>query len=162
MTDYLLYLLGVILLLLGFVGSVIPVIPGPPLAYLALWALHATQRIDIAYPFLAAALIATLAVMVADYVVPSLGVKKFGGGKWGVWGCFAGTLFGLFSFPIGLLFGPFVGAVLGERIGGKRGTDAVRAGFGAFLGFLCGTAIKVILCALFTASFVYLLIRSHA
>lgn len=161
MTDYLLYCAGIVLLLLGFVCSVIPVIPGPPLAYLALWALHATQRVDLPYPFLFAALVATLAVTIADYVVPSMGVKKFGGGKWGVWGCFAGTLFGLTAFPVGLLVGPFIGAVLGEGIGGKKGTDAVRAGFGAFLGFICGAAIKVILCAIFTATFIYLLMRSY-
>ena len=90
-----------------------------------------------------------------DYVTPMLGTKYSGGSKWGNWGCAVGTVAGIFVFPPwGILLGPFVGAFVGELLGGKASGDALKAGFGAFAGFLLSVVLKVALCGYFIYSFV--------
>ena len=90
-----------------------------------------------------------------DYVTPMLGTKYSGGSKWGNWGCAVGTVAGMFVFPPwGILLGPFVGAFVGELLGGKASGDALKAGFGAFAGFLLSVVLKVTLCGYFIYSFV--------
>lgn len=54
----------------------------------------------------------------------------------------------------GILLGPFVGAFVGELLGGKASGDALKAGFGAFAGFLLSVVLKVTLCGYFIYSFV--------
>ena len=84
-----------------------------------------------------------------------LGTKYSGGSKWGNWGCAVGTVAGIFVFPPwGILLGPFVGAFVGELLGGKASGDALKAGFGAFAGFLLSVVLKVTLCGYFIYSFV--------
>lgn len=86
---------------------------------------------------------------------PMLGTKYSGGSKWGNWGCAVGTVAGMFVFPPwGILLGPFVGAFVGELLGGKASGDALKAGFGAFAGFLLSVVLKVTLCGYFIYSFV--------
>ena len=138
-------LTGVLLAVAGIVGCVIPVIPGPVVTYCGLLCLLPTARpptTTVLVVFGAATAVATL----LDYVVPALGAKKFHCSKLGVFGCVVGTLIGLFFFPIGLLLGPFLGAVAGELLSGKSAGSSVWGGFGAFLGFLTGVLIKLAVC----------------
>ena len=51
--------------------------------------------------------------------------------------------------PWGILFGPFLGALVGELLSGKELEDAFKAGLGAFIGFLVSTVLKVGLCCYF-------------
>lgn len=52
---------------------------------------------------------------------------------------------GLFLGPMGLILGPFVGAVVGEMtVNRDDSAKAIRVGFGAFLSFIVGTGIKLI------------------
>ena len=140
--DYFCYCLGGLLLLVGFVGCIVPVLPGPVCALLALGALLPTAA-ALPMGLLAAACAVTAAVLVLDYVVPALGAKKFDCSRWGVFGCLAGTLVGVFFFPWGLVLGPFLGAFAGELVAGKSGSAAFRGGFGALLGFLATVVLKL-------------------
>ena len=89
------------------------------------------------------------------------GVKRFGGTSWGNWGCIIGTFTGLFLFPPwGVIIGPFAGAFIGELLGGKETHHALKAGFGAFVGFLMGTVLKVAVCGWFIFCFINALIQS--
>lgn len=157
--DILLIILGIVCLLVGLVGCVIPMLPGPPIAYVGLILLHFTDKAQFSFTQFMIWLVAVAIVQIVDYVIPTLGTKKLGGTRWGVWGCFLGTLVGLFFFaPLGIILGPFIGAIVGELLGGKEVAHAIRAGVGAFLGFMVGTILKFIICGWFVYIFISALI----
>jgi uncharacterized protein YqgC (DUF456 family) len=147
--DVVLIIIGIILLLIGFAGCIIPGIPGPPIAYIGLL----IQVFKTENPFTTKFLIIWALIMVAvsalDYIVPVIGTKKFGGSKRGVWGSVIGLFAGIFFFPpIGLIIGPFLGAFIAELTGGKETESALKAGFGSFIGFLTGVALKLVVTGL--------------
>lgn len=165
--DILLIILGAICLLLGLVGCVAPVVPGVPLSYLGLWLLHWTERVQFSWQFLLIWAVVTIVIQVLDYFIPAWGTKKFGGSKYGVWGSTIGLLAGLFMGPMGIILGPFIGAVIGEMIYFNRHPQsadnqaansnfnrALRAGLGSFIGLLTGTVLKLICCGMMVFYFV--------
>jgi uncharacterized protein YqgC (DUF456 family) len=156
MSDGFLIAAAAVLLLLGFAGCLLPALPGPPLAYAGLLALHLSERVEFSGRLLAAGLALVVAVQVADAVIPAVGARRWGGTRWGVWGCVLGSLAGLLFFPpFGFVGGAFLGAVAGELLGGgSGGGGALKAGVGAFMGFLAGAALKLALCGLFAFWFV--------
>ena len=157
-----LIVVGSICLILGILGSILPALPGPPLSYAGLLLLHFTDRVQFTTTQLAVWLVLVILTIVADYILPVLGVNKWNGTKWGNVGCITGTLLGIFLFPPwGIIFGPFVGAVLGELVFAKKKTsEALKAGFGAFIGFLLGTVFKLSVCGWFIFCFVKALVLS--
>jgi uncharacterized protein len=164
--DYILLTLAVILSLLGFIGCLIPVLPGPPLTYAGLLILHFTRFGEVSTDNLIFLALLTIIVQVLDYIVPAWGTKKFGGTKYGTWGSIIGLIAGIFFLPaIGpfgiftIIGGPFVGALLGEKIGGSSSATALRSAFGSFLGFLTGTVMKLVTCGIIMWFFVMELIR---
>jgi len=149
--DYLLIGLGIVLTIAGILGCVLPMLPGPPVNYLALLLLHFTTQYQFTTRFLVIWAVVAAIVVLLDYLIPVWGTKKFGGSKQGVWGSVIGLVAGLFAFPpIGIIVGPFVGAVVGELIAGKDTGAAFKSGFGSFIGFLAGTFIKLIASGLMT------------
>lgn len=130
-------------MILGIAGCLLPLLPGPPLSYLGLIAIHLTTKIEYSSKFLIWWGIIVIIVSVLDYVIPIWGTKIFGGSKYGVWGSMVGLLAGLFVPPIGVIIGPFIGAVAGEMLAGNR-QNALKAGFGSFIGFLAGTVVKLL------------------
>lgn len=147
--------LSVICLIVGFAGCFLPMLPGPPVAYAGLLLLHMSDLAHFTVTQLIVWGFMVLFVQVADYLTPVLGSKYSGGSQYGNWGCVVGTLLGIFFFPPwGILFGPFIGAFVGELMGGKGSSEAFRAGFGAFTGFLLSVVIKVALCGYFVYCFI--------
>jgi len=148
--DVLLYVLASLCLLFGFAGCFLPVLPGPLVAYGGLLLLQATERYQFTVGQLVVWGILVVVVQVLDYVTPILGTKYSGGSRWGNWGCVIGTVAGIFLFaPWGILLGPFLGALAGELLGGKAFGEAMKAGFGVFLGFVVSVVLKVGLCGYF-------------
>lgn len=142
-------IISILLVLVAIAGSILPMLPGPPLAYAAILLLHFTDTATFSDASLAAGAIAVIAVTVLDYIIPAIGTKKFGGTKYGTWGCMIGTVVGMFASPIGIIVCPFLGAVIGELIAGSDTGKAVKAGLGAFLGFITGTVLKIAICIYF-------------
>jgi len=151
--DIVLVILGICLILGGLVGCVLPFIPGPPLSYAALLLLQVTRFGNFSATFLIVTAVVTVVVTVVDYVLPVWGTKKWGGSRMGIVGSVVGLLIGLFFLPLGILVGPFAGAVIGELIAGRKPNEAFRAGLGSFVGFLFGTAIKLTVSLVFTFYF---------
>lgn len=144
-----LVIVAIILVITGIVGCIVPALPGVPLSYLALVLLRFSDKGDkVSNTLLIVYGVLTAVVTVLDYVIPAWGTKRFGGSKWGVWGSTIGLLVGLFMGPLGIVIGPFVGAVVFELLGGKPSREAIRAGWGTFVGLLSGTIIKLIICGL--------------
>ena len=138
--------LGVICVLLGILGSIFPLLPGPPLAYvgLLLQQFRAEKPFSLTFMLIWAAII--VVVVLLDYLVPIYGTKRFGGSKYGIWGCTIGFVAAFWMGPWGIIFGPFIGAFIGEYIAQKDSSQALRAAFGSFAGFLFGTLIKLVTC----------------
>ncbi len=146
--DIALLVIAFILMLIGIIGCIVPGLPGTPIAYAGLWIAQITERVDFSWQFLLVWGIVTVVISALDYIVPAWGTKRYGGTKWGVWGSTIGVFVGLFAGPWGVILGPLVGAVIGELLGGKAAQEALRAGWGSFIGILFGTIIKLIACGL--------------
>jgi hypothetical protein len=162
MIDYILVILGGILMIVGILGCILPVLPGPPISYVGLLLLHFTKFAQFTYTFLLIWACVTIFVTVLDYVVPIWGTKKFGGSKSGMWGAGIGLVIGIFFLPpIGIIVGPFAGAVIGEALTGKNAAHSFRAGFGSFLGLLAGVGMKLAASIIMTYYFIKELIITH-
>ena len=143
--DLFLIIVAGILIVIGFLGSILPVLPGPPLSYVGLLVLHFTDKVQFSTNFLIYWAIIVVLIQVLDAFIPIWGTKKFGGSKQGMWGSTIGILVGMFFGPIGIVFGPFIGAFIGELSANKNNTEALKAAFGAFIGFIVGTVSKLII-----------------
>ncbi len=152
--DLFLIITGALCLLLGLAGCILPVLPGPPLSYAGLVLLHFTDKVSFTPAQLIVWLVVVIVVQVLDYFVPMWGSKYSGGSTWGSRGCLVGTIIGLFFMPWGLLAGPFLGAVIGELLGGSETMRALKSGVGSLLGFLFGTVVKCLVCGYFCWKFV--------
>jgi len=143
--DYVLFGIGVVLLAAGIVGCVVPVVPGPLLAYCSLL----TRYSVVGSTKLAVGAIIVVAVTVVDYLLPAVFAKRFKCTGWGVFGCSVGTIVGIFYVPLGIILGPFIGAVLGEIVAGRNLGAAMKGGFGALVGFALSSGVKLASVALF-------------
>ena len=148
MTDYVLLIVGIIIMILGIIGCLVPVLPGPPLSFVGLLLLHFTKFGHFTTPTLLIFAGIAVAVSLLDYLVPVWGTKKFGGSKYGTRGATVGLIIGLFLGPLGIIIGPLLGAFVGEMIFKDDVNYALKAGFGSLLGFLTGVGLKL------TASFI--------
>ena len=143
MSDYVLLILGIILMIIGIIGCLVPVLPGPPLSYLGLILLHVTRFGHFTNTVLIALAAITVVVTILDYIVPIWGTRKFGGSKYGMRGATVGLIIGLFLGPVGIIIGPLIGAIVGELIFKDDMKYALKAGFGSLLGFLTGIGLKL-------------------
>lgn len=142
----LLWALAAVLVVVGLVGIVLPALPGTILIFvgllLAAWA-DGFSRVGVAT--LVVIGVIAVASHAVDFVAAALGAKRLGASPRAMVGAALGTLLGLpFGLP-GLIFGPFVGAVLGELSVHRDFARAGRAGVAAWIGFAIGTAVKVAL-----------------
>jgi hypothetical protein len=139
--NLVLWILAVGLVLTGIVGTVLPGLPGAVLVFaglaLAAW-IDGFARVGLGT--LAGLVALTLAAYALDFVATAVGARRFGTSWWGVLGAVAGTLVGLFFGLVGLLVGPFLGAFAAELMARRDLRQAGRAGLGAWLGLLLGTA----------------------
>ncbi len=141
-------------MLIGLAGSILPILPGPPICYLGLLIQQWREEPPYSTNFLIAWAVIAVGVSLLDYVVPMYGTKRFGGSKYGMWGCSIGLVVGIFFSPAGIVLGPFIGAFVGELISRNDSSHALRAAFGSFLGFLLGTLLKFVACVMMIWYFV--------
>ena len=127
-------------LLLGLVGAILPIIPGPIMSYLAILLIHFFTELEFSFWQLFLYTVFTVLVFFSDHLLQFLGVKKLGGQKYALYGTAVGILAGLFFTPIGLFLGAFLGALMDS----KNKIQATRIAFGALLGFIFGTVLKLV------------------
>jgi uncharacterized protein YqgC (DUF456 family) len=145
-----------ILMVTGLLGVVLPILPGIPLAWLGLFIFAigtGFERISIATVVIFAIL--TVLALLLDFLAPMLGAKKYRASKLGVFGAFLGFTVGIFVLGFwGIILGPFIGALLGELIAGRRPTQALKSAFGTFLGFIAGALFKIIIILVMAGFFI--------
>jgi len=146
MMDIFWIVLGGILIGVGILGCFVPILPGPPLAFIGLWIQQIKSQEPFSTKFLWLWAGITLLVTAMDYWVPVYSTKKFGGSKYGIWGCTIGLFLGLWMGPFGIIMGPFLGAFIGEILAYKNSGNAFQAAIGSFIGFLFSTLLKLIAC----------------
>ena len=145
----LIILSAIVLVIIGLAGCILPVIPGPPIALLGVLLIYFTHDGEISTAAIIVYSVITALTVILDYLIPSLGVKYFGGTKYGKWGSFIGTVLGLFFLPWGIVAGPFAGAVVGELLAHSTGRAAIKSGLGSLVGFLFGVLLKFVVCIYF-------------
>ena len=138
---------------LGIIGSIVPGLPGPPLSWVGLLLVFfAGQKGEcepVSTQFLLIWLGITTIVTILDYIIPGWFAKTTGGHKEASWGAIIGLFAGLiFPLPFGMIVTSLLGAFAFEFLfAGKGAGSSIKASLGAFLGFLSGTGIKLIACA---------------
>lgn len=150
---------AILMALLGIVGCVIPALPGPPLTYASILLLYLFNNPDNAITgrFLIVWISIVAAVTILDYVVQPYFTKITGGSKLAVRYSIAGMVAGMVFFPpVGIIAGSFIGALIAEFVVNKKPLQSsLLAAFGAFLGFIMGTGLKLAA----SATMFYYLIR---
>jgi uncharacterized protein YqgC (DUF456 family) len=146
MSDHslILWICSAIFTVIGLSGLLLPIVPGAPLLFLGL--LFGAWADD--FHFIGVWTLLILAGMAAltyvvEFAASALGVKKFGGSRRAMLGAVLGGVAGLFFGIPGILFGPFVGAVIGELSLQRSLDQASRAGFGTVVGLAIGVAGKL-------------------
>ena len=166
--DIFLLVLGGLFLLIGVIGDVLPGLPGVPFSYLGLIMIALTSYHPYSWTFMLVWLGIVVLVTLLDYLIPSWGAKRFGGTSWGANGALVGVVLGIFAGPWGIIVGPFVGAVVGELLRPMvKGipiadfSQALRAGFGSFIGILSGIILKLICSGMMIYCFIDALIKIY-
>ncbi len=144
----------------GTLETLLPMIPGIPLVYLGYliygfasgWREYGLQTMLWLGLF-------TILIQVLDFYAGSLGAKRFGASKRGVWGSIIGALLGLIFFSLpGLVVGTFAGALFGEILEGRSLGEGVRSGWGAFLGLLAGSLFRIAAAVAMLGMFLWMVI----
>src|SRR6056297_75714 len=134
------WVLAWLLVLIGLAGTLLPALPGTPvmLAGMLLMAwLDEFARIGLGTVLGLTVLM--LLAQILDFLATAEGARRFGAGRAAILGATLGLLVGMFFGIPGMLLGPFVGAVIGHRLGEATLDDSFRAGV------LVGTVAKVAL-----------------
>ena len=147
-------IIAALCILAGIVGSVAPLLPGPPLSYAGFLIVQLRGDPPFSLKFMLIWAGIVVAVSILEYVIPVYGTKKFGGSKYGLWGCSIGLIAGVFFGPWGIFLGPFLGAFVGELIANNQSDQALKAALGSFIGFLFSTLLKLVVCVVMAWYFV--------
>ncbi len=140
------WFLAGLLVLIGLAGTILPALPGVPIILLGLL-LMAWMDGFVAVSGHTMVWLAVLALLsvVIDFLATAEGARRFGAGRLAILGAALGLLVGLFFGLAGILFGPFLGAVAGHLMGKANLDDSMRAGVGASVGVIIGTASKLLI-----------------
>ncbi|MFO1303122.1 MAG: DUF456 family protein [Burkholderiales bacterium] len=154
-----LWIVAVALIALGVAGTILPAIPGVTLVFLGMllgaWIDH-FARIPVWLVVVFGVL--TAIAWAVDYFAAAAGAKKVGASKLAVIGAMIGTVAGIFTGFVGLLFMPLVGAAIGEFIAQRDLRRAGTVGIATWLGLLVGTAVKVAIVFAMIGAFVIALL----
>jgi uncharacterized protein len=180
------WILSVAMMAIGIAGTVLPALPGVMLVFagilLGAWIDGFTKVGGLTVAFIGLLGVAAFAV---DYLAALLGARRVGASRLALIGAAVGTVLGIFTGLIGLLFMPLVGAVVGELIAQRQngllgrervvdasaaavdgpgmpgaGRRAAQVGIATWVGLMLGTVAKVVLVFMMVGIFVAALLIS--
>ena len=129
---------------MGLAGAAVPMLPGIPLIFGGVWLAAAVDHYQHVGPGWLVGIGSIAAVgLVLDLTAAALGAKRVGASAQAVSGALVGTLIGLFFGIPGLIFGPFLGALMGELCAGGSLQRSTNVGLAAWIGLIFGTLIKL-------------------
>lgn len=136
--------LAIILLFIGLMGTVLPALPGLPFIFIGAWILAYISHYQIIGPITLIILaLITFTGCTLDFLAGLLGAKYCGASKQALWGALIGSVVGLFFHLPGLIFGPLVGAAIGEWLARRDLMAAGKVGMATLIGFIIGVIAKV-------------------
>lgn len=154
--EIVLFIVALAIMLVGLAGVILPVLPGIPVIFAGiLFYAIVTGFAEITFELIL--IFAGLAAcgLLVDYFSQYFSVKKMGGGRAGAIGAVIGLIVGIFLGWVWIIILPFVFAVVFELIAGRRETQALKAGTGAFLGLLFGGLLRFIIGCVMIGLFVW-------
>lgn len=150
MLEIIVDIAALLMAVVGIAGCVVPALPGPPISFAALLLLYIADNPnnEITGKFLIIWIAIVIAVSVLDYIIQPYFTKITGGSKLAVRYSIAGMVAGMVFFPpFGIVIGSFLGALIAELFVNKKPLqNSLLAAFGAFLGFIFGTGLKLAAC----------------
>jgi uncharacterized protein YqgC (DUF456 family) len=150
-----LWIIAALMILIGIAGTVLPALPGVVLVFagiaLAAWIDGFTVISGWTVGLLA---VLTVIGFVVDYVAQMMSVQRSGATPLGMAGAAVGTIAGVFTGLIGLLFMPLAGAAIGEFIAHRDALRAGRVGLATWVGLLVGAVLKLAIVFTMTGIFI--------
>ena len=147
MLEIIVDIVALLMAVAGIAGCVVPALPGPPISFAALLLLYIANNPnnEITGKFLIIWIAIVAVVSILDYVIQPYFTKITGGSKLAVRYSIAGMVAGMVFFPpFGIIIGSFLGALIAELFVNKKPLqNSLLAAFGAFLGFIFGTGLKL-------------------
>lgn len=138
------WILAALIVLVGLAGVVIPALPGVPIIFagllLAAWS---TDFEPVGWGTLGVLGALTVLSVMIDFLSAAFGAKRQGASPRAFWGATLGAVVGMFFGLVGIVLGPFIGAVAAEFAAGSSAHQAGRSGYGVWIGLILGTAAKL-------------------
>jgi len=136
----------VVFLLGGLAGVILPFLPGALIIFVG-----ALLHKILTPEWLSWTTVTVLGVLVLverllDFLGTMVGARWLGATRWGILGAVIGGIVGIFFGLPGLLFGPVLGALVGEILFARRNLKlSAKAGLGAAVGFGISTIARITL-----------------
>jgi len=153
-------IVGVLLVIGGIVGVIIPVLPGTLLVWVGLVLVAAMDSFErVGWATLG--ILGFLAILSygVDAGASILGARRMKASRAALIGAGIGTVGGLMFGVPGVVFGPLVGAVVGEMLARRDLVQAGRVGLGTWIGVLLGAvlrfAIVCVMIGIFLVSYLF-------
>lgn len=144
-TEIIVTIIAILFMLAGLSGIFLPFLPGVPVVWLGFF-VYAIFTEFQELSLLAVLIFLGLTVLsaIVDFIAPLLGAKSYKISTYGLVGASAGLLLGIATLgPIGIILGPFLGALLGELMSGKKYSAATKTALGTFVGFALSSLLRL-------------------
>ncbi|WP_410499366.1 DUF456 domain-containing protein [Chitinibacter sp. S2-10] len=142
--DIIWWIISICLILAGIAGIVLPILPATALVFAGMLLIAWQQNFQTVsiYTMIVLGVLALLAGAL-DYIAGALGAKMVGASRAAIWGATLGAILGVFAGPVGLIFGPLLGAVAGEFYATRNHWQSGKVGIASWLGLILGMIAKV-------------------
>lgn len=173
-TTTIIYFALLIAMVVGVVGAIVPVMPGPSIivgATVVAGFLYQWDRVTVPLIVSIVVLVMCLAI---DQLSGMWGAQKAGASHWGQIGSMVGLFLGFFgllpALPfggplLGIFFGPFIGAVVGELLYPRQSSlpNRLQISLKAGIGIVVGSALGLLLQGLLSlfAAIVFVITTWH-
>lgn len=140
------WILVIAMIVIGVIGTVVPGLPGTVLVFGGLFIAAWIDHFNRVGPLLLAVLgLLSLAAYILDAFAVDIAAKSVNASRYALIGAALGTLAGASMDFVGVLFMPFVGAVIGELIAEWDVIRAGRVGVATWAGMILAMAGRLAL-----------------